>query len=218
MLRYAITDGRVLESGGSRLLWEQAAVWAANSVNYVQLREKDLSPAGLAQLARGVLQRLHGSRTRLLINGRPDVAVAIGAHGVHLTSAPGELTPSAVRAIFDSAGLPRPIVSVSTHTIAEVQRAVKGHADLILFGPIFGKLVAGEEFGRRLGLDALRQACAAAARSPNPGSSKLLALGGITQENTPSAIEAGAAGIAGIRLFARSPKYWRPPLSEQVST
>ena len=99
MLRYAITDRARFpgdESAREAALLQQAARLAAAGVGYVQLREKDLSPAALAALTSKLLAtlRAHSPAPRLLINSRADVAVAAGADGVHLTSAEGSLTPA----------------------------------------------------------------------------------------------------------------------------
>lgn len=175
-------------------LVRQTALWAANGIDYIQLREKDLPSATLADFARRILEALRDTETRLLINSRADIAVAISAHGVHLTSSPGQLTPAQVRELYAAAHLPPPILSISCHTPAEVEQA-RQHADLILFAPVFQKSVAGEIVTPGQGLEALRAASLAAAPTP------VYALGGITPENAPACLAAGAAGIAGIRLF-----------------
>jgi thiamine-phosphate pyrophosphorylase len=164
----------------------------------------------LAALARKLLAALATGdpAPELLVNSRADVAIAVAAAGVHLTAAPGELTPAQVRQLYAAAGLPEPIVSVSCHTLAEVARARDSAASLILFGPVFEKVTfekavsAGEPIATGsgplatgAGLHLLRAACAAAASIP------VLALGGITQANTAACLAAGAAGIAAIRLF-----------------
>ncbi len=136
-----------------------------------------------------------GGKTKLLVNGRADVAVAAGADGVHLTSRPGELTAEQVRRVFAAAGRGAPLVSASCHTLEDVRRAVDGGVDLVLSGPVFEKRVAGEVVVAGVGLEALREACTAAAGKP------VLALGGVTWENAALCLEAGAAGVAGIRLF-----------------
>ena len=118
-----------------------------------------------------------------------------GAAGVHLTARPDELTPAEVRRRFALLGAPPPIVGVSCHTLEQVQRADAGGADLILFGPVFEKRVAGVVVVAGVGLDDLRAACAASAAAP------VLALGGVTRGNAPLCLQAGAAGVAGIRLF-----------------
>jgi thiamine-phosphate pyrophosphorylase len=201
MLRYAITDrARLLGDDYSALL-QQAAHLASTGIDYLQLREKDLSPVDLATLSRKLLAilRTHSPAPRLLINSRADVAIATGADGVHLTSAPGSLTPGDVRRLYTSANLPEPVVSVSCHTLAEVAAASGLDSDsaatLILFGPVFEKRVGGNLISEGTGLDLLHLACTTAGHTP------VLALGGITHENTPACLAAGAAGIAAIRLF-----------------
>jgi thiamine-phosphate pyrophosphorylase len=201
MLRCAITDGKSyalsveMQRAG---LVEKARRWAAQGIDLIQVREKHLEAGALLRLAEAMLRVLRleeGSRTKLLVNGRADVAIAAGAHGVHLTSREGELTPEQVRAVFAQAGRPAPVVSVSCHTLEEVARAKENGADYILFGPVFEKRVGNEAVKQGLGLDLLRQACLVA--SPIP----VLALGGVDADNTASCIAAGAGGIAAIRSF-----------------
>jgi thiamine-phosphate pyrophosphorylase len=200
MLRYAITS-RALYPGDEHekqaaLLYE-AARWAAEGIDIIQLREKDLPAADLASLAREILRAISikNSPAKLLINSRADIALATGAHGVHLTAAPNELTPAQVRSLYASTNLPAPIITVSCHTVEDVRRAHENHADAILFAPVFEKTFAGKIITPGQGIDRLRDACRAA--SPIP----VYALGGVTLENAPSCLAAGAAGIAGIRLF-----------------
>ncbi len=202
MRRYAITDRSLLlpdgETGEYRLseLVRQTARWAAEGVDYIQLREKDLPAATLVDLSRQILAVLGDSATRLLINSRLDIAVAARAHGVHLTSAPGGLTPAQVREVYSTANLPRPVVSVSCHTLDEVEVA-RNEADLILFAPVFHKTVGGEMVNAGVGLEGLRAACVAA------GSTPVYALGGVTYENASECLRMGADGVAGIHLFHR---------------
>ncbi len=202
MLRCAITDfTRTAGSPESRRQAARSALrrWSAEGIDFVQLREKSL-PAGelfdLAQtLQRDLLQT--GSSTRLLINARADVAIAAANQGVHLTSGAGELSPRQVRCLFAHAGHPNPFISASCHTPEHAARTrIAGAADLILFGPVFEKMVGGALATEGVGLTLLREAVYAA--DPVP----VLALGGVTAANTPDCLHAGAAGIAGIRLFA----------------
>lgn len=199
MLRYAITS-RVLFPGSEEqkqaALVEQCARWAVESIDIIQLREKDLLTGALASLTRSILAAISGANTKLLINSRADVALATGAHGVHLTAVPAELAPGQVRYLYEEAGRAVPFVSVSCHTLDEVKQARANQADAILFAPVFGKTAADHAITPAAGVEALRKACAAAAPVP------VHALGGITLENAASCIEAGARGIAGIRLFA----------------
>jgi thiamine-phosphate pyrophosphorylase len=166
-------------------------------VEFVQLREKALAAEELLKLAEAMREGLRevGGGTKLLVNGPAAVAVAAGADGVHLTSRVGEQTAAEVRRVFAAAGAGEPVVSASCHTLAEVRRAVDQGVDLILFGPVFEKRVAGIVVVEGVGLERLREACAAVGGIP------VLALGGVTWESAGRCVEAGAAGVAGIRLF-----------------
>jgi thiamine-phosphate pyrophosphorylase len=201
VIRYAITEGSLwagVEPADRQELLALAVRWAAEQVEYIQLREKDLPAAELEQLAcaiNGVLSA-SGEKTKLLINSHADVAIATGAAGVHLTAVPDGISPTQVRTLFAQAGRSAPVISVSCHTLDEVVRARQDQVDLILFGPIFGKSVAGAEVIPAAGLDALSAACEAAGEIP------VLALGGVNGANTAECLTAGAKGIAGIRLFA----------------
>jgi thiamine-phosphate pyrophosphorylase len=214
MVRYAITDRARFsgdESAREAALLQQARSLAGVRVDFLQLREKDLGAAALVTLARKLLEtlRAHTPTPKLLINSRADVAVAAQADGVHITSEFGSLSPANVRDLYASASLPEPIVSVSCHTLAEVAHARDAGASLILFGPVFEKVVVDESavggittqpidalISEGIGLNLLHIACSAAAPTP------VLALGGITPENTAACLAAGAAGIAAIRLFS----------------
>jgi thiamine-phosphate pyrophosphorylase len=200
MLRYAITS-RTLYPGDEQekqaALVRQASRWATDGIDLIQLREKDLPATTLAAIAHKILRAIASATgpTRLLINSDPNIAIATGAHGVHLTAAPDELAPAQVRALYASANLSAPIITVSCHTLEEVERAHTSKVDAILFAPVFEKIIAGQIITSGQGLDKLRTACAAAAPIP------VYALGGVTLENARSCLDAGAAGIAGIRLF-----------------
>ncbi len=200
MLRYAITN-RALFAGDDReqqaALVEQAARWAADGIDFIQLREKDLPAATLAGLARRILAHIASSAApaRLLINSRSDIALATGAHGVHLTASPGELTPAEVHRVFAAANRPAPMLTVSCHTHQEIVRARENNVSAILFAPVFEKPLPDNEALPGQGLDHLHAACIAAAPVP------VYALGGVTRENTSACLHAGAAGVAGIRLF-----------------
>jgi thiamine-phosphate pyrophosphorylase len=203
MIRYAITS-RALYLGDEQekqaALIAEASRWIRDGIAFIQLREKGLSAATLAALTRNLLHQINlsGSSTRLLINSRLDIALATGAHGVHLSSSPDELSPTQVRKLYTSTARPLPLITIACHTQAEVQRASQEKVDAILFAPVFEKLLTGNEKLPGQGLDQLRAACLAAAPVP------VYALGGVTAQNAPSSLEAGAAGVAGIRLFHQS--------------
>jgi thiamine-phosphate pyrophosphorylase len=195
MLRYAITD-RAVFHGSLEVLLDRIVDIAGN-IDYLQIRERDLPAAELERFAARVMVALKplAQRPRVLINHRADVAIGCGADGVHLRSAPsGELRSEQIFAMYANAGLPEPAISVSCHSLGEVSTC--GNASLILLGPIFEKRLrvpAESQAGR--GLAVLRRACALAYPVP------VLALGGVTAANQADCLEAGASGVAGIRLF-----------------
>ncbi len=213
MARYAISDlsnavrPRGLDAPAyRRMRWGEALHrWASIGVDFVQLREKELATEELLALAEaamvsfqgaGAVRGAQGRRPKLLLNGRPDVAAAARADGVHLPAGPGELRPAQVREVFRAAGLPQCTVSVSCHNLAEVSAARERGADLLLFGPVFEKRIGSELVVEGTGLTLLGEACRLAHPIP------VLALGGVTPENLQSCLDAGAGGIAGIRQFA----------------
>ncbi len=180
-----------------RALPLRCAALAREGIDLLLIREKDLQAGVLVELCREIagVVRQNNSRTRILVASRLDVALAAGLDGVHLASGAGELSPALVRGVYRRAHLPEPFVSVSCHTLDDVGRARDAQACAALFAPVFGKMVAGERVTPPTGLEGLRAACAEAAPMP------VFALGGVSWENAAECIRAGAAGVAGIRLF-----------------
>jgi thiamine-phosphate pyrophosphorylase len=174
MIRCYVTDRRQ----GNLLAWVSAAV--RNGIDIIQVREKDLDAQELYDLVCRVRDAAEGTSTKILVNDRLDIALAAGIDGLHL---PGNGLPTAsVRPLVKTLGR-------SAHALEEVIEAEAGGADFVIFGPIFdtpGKIPVG--------LAALRSVTRAV-KLP------VLAIGGITHENTPAVLDAGAAGIAAIRLF-----------------
>jgi thiamine-phosphate pyrophosphorylase len=210
LLLYYITDRTAFsrdEATRRRLLLKKICEAASAGVDYIQLREKDLSTHELESLAREAVRAIREAlstahpplSTALLINSRTDVALAAGAHGVHLRSE--DVSPREVVEVWQKCGAGKlragfarqlspqaPVIAVSCHSPAQVTRAAANSATFAVFAPVFEKRDASPT-----GLDALREACEA--KIP------VLSLGGVTLANARSCIAAGAAGIAGIRLF-----------------
>jgi len=163
---------------------------AAAGVDFIQLREKDLSTRELEQLARSAVKSVRensGGRTRLLLNSRSDVALAVGADGVHLRSQ--DISVSAAAEVWKLAGANPPTIAVSCHGIRDVEQAAKGTTSFVVFAPVFEKgRITNDD-----GVATLKEAC----RQKIP----VIALGGVTLENAKACLDAGAAGVAGIRLF-----------------
>jgi thiamine-phosphate pyrophosphorylase len=188
LLLYYITDRRQFagdEASQRCALLAKIAEAAHCGVDFIQLREKDLNGGELEALARDAVRavRENSLLTRLLINSRTDVAIASGADGVHLRSE--DVLPGKVRAVWGQAA---PVISVSCHSSDEVASAAAEGADLAVFAPVFEK-----QGSSVAGLSGLRMAC------EHP--IKVLGLGGVTLENAQACVVAGAAGVAGIRLF-----------------
>lgn len=206
MLLYYITDRRSFggtEAEQRNAVLRRIAEAARAGVDYVQLREKDLSPRELESLAREALcaVRDNSDSSRLLINGRTDIALACDADGVHLPG--GEIAASEVRALWMKCSDRPPVIGVSAHSAAEVRYAHAHGTDFTVFAPIFEKVQTST---KGVGLDALRECCATPIATANTeqgysGSFAVLALGGVTLANAPACLEAGASGVAGIRLF-----------------
>ena len=146
-------------------------------------------------LVRAVLEA--AGKMHVLLSTRLDVALAAGATGVHLGASPGGLKAGQVGQVYVEAGLRIPLVSKACHTLSEVRQATDEGVDLILFGPVFGKNVAGVEVLAGVGVERLREACRVAEGT------QIFALGGVDGENSRECVDAGAAGVAGIRLFSR---------------
>jgi thiamine-phosphate pyrophosphorylase len=193
MQLYAITDRKLSVQPVLSLVEE----WSTGGVDFIQLREKDLSVAALQSLTREMAARIDRRRSKLLVNVSSSESAALvlgaGADGVHLAGSPLLGAASSVRKAFRSSN---PIVSVPCHSLKDIDVACKEQVDLILFSPIFEKVLAGNVAAEAQGLEGLRLACAAARGVP------VLALGGVTVANALQCVAAGAAGIAGIRLFA----------------
>lgn len=194
MLLYYITDRKLLgdnERQQRERLLEKIVQAARAGVDYIQLREKDLNARELESLAREAVRVIGASngQTRLLINSRTDVALAAGAGGVHLTS--NDISPAEVRTIWRNADGPgEPVIAVSCHGEAEVIAAEEAGASFAVFGPVFQKAGVADH---PTGTAQLRAVCLH--RIP------VLALGGVTAENARQCTEAGAKGVAGIRIF-----------------
>ena len=225
MQLYAITDRSLLSaddsaSGGphtQQALSALAHTWAAGGVAYIQIREKDLSTDALATLSEAVVAETRPFKVHVLVNGMPRVAAAAGAGGIHLPAGWTAEAIAAARNVFQQRGRVA-IISVACHSSAETVRARDLGADLALLSPVYEKrLRQAAEDGEPdlekemkmvsrpgMGLAVFREACTLSAPLP------IFALGGVTAANAPQCVEAGAAGVAAIRLFMGKAEAWRP--------
>ena len=157
-------------------------------VDFIQIREKDLSTRELVSLARSARDMKRGHETKILVNDRLDVALAADLDGIHLGQ-------SSVPAQQIRDKLPKPdfLFGVSTHSLEEVGAARKHGANFITFGPVFFS-PSKASYGDPVGLESLKKACQFA-RIP------VFALGGVDKKNYFECLLNGASGIAAIRLF-----------------
>jgi thiamine-phosphate pyrophosphorylase len=174
-------------------LAERIGSTIAAGVDWIQLREKDLTARQLAQLAAEAMRAAQRTSAKILVNDRLDVALAAGAAGVHLG---GQSVPVAAVAEKRSRLPEGFLVGASCHALAEAEAAACAGADYIIFGPVFAT-PSKAAYGPPQGLEKLAEVCARV-RVP------VLAIGGITAENAAACLRAGAAGIAAIRLFQQS--------------
>ena len=189
-----VTDRRSLAGAPElvlKLQLEKIEKAAKAGVDWIQIREKDLSGRELAQLTKDAMVRT-GSGTAVLVNERADVACATRARGVHL----GErgLPVAEARRLFRER-FPKEnfIVGVSAHSLNGARQAEQAGADYVIFGPVYATPTKAS-LGAPQGAQRLEEICQ---RLKIP----VLAIGGITLENAGECFAAGAGGIAAIRLF-----------------
>lgn len=194
-----VTDRRTLpasEQDARRTLLCRIAAAAEAGVDWIQIREKDLSGRECVSITRQAVQLAASSeatvRARVIVNDRLDVALATQAGGVHL----GEksIPPQEARRLVNLLDREKDfLIGVSCHSLEAAKAAEQGGADYLFFGPVFAT-PSKAVYGPPQGLERLTEVCRAVAIP-------VLAIGGITLENAAACLSAGASGIAAIRLF-----------------
>lgn len=186
-----VTDRKSLgeSEGGTGVLGKIRAASAAG-VNWVQIREKDLSGRELLGLAREAVAAEGGAR--VIVNDRLDVALAAGVAGVHL----GRESLGSRDVVSWCRGGHAPadfLVGVSCHSLEDAREADRAGASYIFFGPVFDT-PSKRGMGEPQGVARLAGICRGVAIP-------VLAIGGVSEENAAECIRAGATGIAVIRMF-----------------
>lgn len=190
-----VTDRKSLTGssgkGHSCLLLDKIEAVGRAGVDWVQIREKDMSGREMAELVAEAL-RLVPRACRVVVNDRLDVAMAADAGGVHLGEA--GLPVNEVRRLVQERNLQSDFhVGVSTHSLEAAMEAQKAGADYLIFGPVFAT-PSKSGYGTPQGLGELERVCQSV-------SLPVLAIGGVTLENAGACLAAGACGVAAIRLF-----------------
>src|SRR5215467_5153178 len=200
-----VTDRRSLplstSSDAISMLLKTIESVAAAGADWIQIREKDLCGGEWLDLARSALNTVRNKAplARIFINDRVDVALAAGAGGVHISE--NGFSVSDARRLCErfekDSGKPLDfMIGVSCHSLGSAIGAARDGADYIYFSPIF-HTPAKAFYGPPQGVERLRKICQAV-------SIPVIALGGINLENAASCFEAGARGVAAIRLFQQA--------------
>ena len=185
---YALTDVRV--SGLSHA--EQVELLSAGGATLIQLREKGLPARNFYQQAKAAIEVAARRGVQLIINDRVDVALAVGAAGVHLGQ--DDMPPEAARSLLG----PNAVIGYSTHNIDQALAATKLPIDYLAIGPIF-PTTSKSDTAPVLGLEGLRTVRRAIGAFP------LVAIGGISHANSREVIEAGADSVAVISALLSDP-------------
>jgi thiamine-phosphate diphosphorylase len=174
--------------GDEALLVQRVREAAAAGVDLVQVRERDMEACALSRLVSQCLDVVTGTRTRVLVNDRLDVALAAGAHGVHLRS--DSMSAARARSLTPLGFL----IGRSVHSVEEAIRVTTdGGVDYLLFGAVFA--TASKPGYTPAGVGMLAEVAAAT-------SLPVLGVGGITMETAPRLTDTGCAGFAAIGWFA----------------
>ena len=186
-----VTDRRRVsaEPDAAGALVDLVASAARAGVDLIQIRERDLDGGPLLALVRRCLDAIEGTTAKILVNDRTDVALAAGAHGVHLRT--DSIGAAKIRALLPDGA----IIGRSIHSIQEAEAAARERAvDYLIFGTLFE--TASKSPSHHLAtLDELADVCRAAAGLP------VLAIGGMNVERAALVRRAGASGVAGIGVF-----------------
>ena len=185
---YLVTD-RALSLGRSTVEVVRAAI--RGGVSCVQLREKGCSTREFMDEARLLKALLVGTGVPLFINDRLDVALAVGADGVHLGQ--NDLAIADARRLVGN----RMIIGISAESVADAVRAEAEGADYIGASPVF-TTPTKTDTAPPLGLDGLR-AIRRAVQLP------LVAIGGIDADNAAQVLRAGADGLAVVSAIVSAP-------------
>jgi len=171
---------------------EQVRRLALGGAKVIQLREKDMTGAALDDAAVEALAVAREHGVRLIINDRVDIAMAVGADGVHLGQ--DDLSPAVVRRLLGG----RVIIGYSTHNLAQAQEALTLQIDYIAIGPVFSTSTKADT-APTVGLDGIAEVKKAIGNVP------LIAIGGINEMNAASVFDAGADSVAVISALLCDP-------------
>jgi thiamine-phosphate pyrophosphorylase len=176
---YPITDARITTLSHAA----QVRKLIEGGATFIQLREKHASPKDFYEDAKEALKIARAANVKIIINDRVDIALALGADGVHLGQ--DDLPPAHARRILGE----KAIIGFSTHSIAQIIEAIEFPVDYLAIGPVFATKTK-ENPDKIVGLEGVKKAREAVGKFP------LVAIGGITSDNLRAVFEAGADASA----------------------
>jgi thiamine-phosphate pyrophosphorylase len=176
---YPITDARLSKISHA----EQVERLIGGGANFIQLREKYATAQEFYESARACLQVARNNGTKIIINDRVDIALALNADGVHLGQ--DDLPPDEARKILGE----KAIIGFSTHNVEQAIEAVRMPIDYVAVGPIF-TTTTKENPDETIGLDGLKKVRAAIGDFP------LVAIGGMNSSNLREVLNSGANSAA----------------------
>jgi thiamine-phosphate diphosphorylase len=160
---------------------------SAAGVDVIQIRERGRDDRELVALTRQIVAVSTGTRAKVIVNDRADIAIAAGAAGVHLRA--DSVPADRIRPIAPAGFL----VGRSAHSVTEARAAADSGVDYLVMGTVYTtKSKPGATV--RSGLSQLREVCRTV-------SIPVLAIGGISKDNVSEVAAAGAAGVAAIGIF-----------------
>ena len=185
---YLITDRKLLASYEALTAAVEESL--KGGARAVQLREKDVGTRELLGMAYSLREITERYKARLFINGRVDIAMAVGADGVHLG-----ISDIPVHAARKAAGNDM-LIGASAHSVTEAKRAEQEGADFVTFGPVY-ETPSKLQYGKPVGVQAIE-------RVKEEVSIPVFAIGGVNRERVGEALKAGAYGVAIISAILAS--------------
>jgi len=180
----AIVDADTAARAGWPLI-DLARAYLRGGARFLQIRAKNLAAGAFLETAAAIVESAHGYGATVVVNDRADIARLAAADGVHVGQE--DLAPEAARSIVGATRL----VGVSTHTVGQLQRALREPVNYLAVGPVFSTATKDTGYAP-IGLEQVRAAAAIAAAAGLP----LVAIGGMTLDRAREVIEAGAASVA----------------------
>jgi thiamine-phosphate pyrophosphorylase len=181
---YAIVDAEACAAAG-RAPIDVARAFLNGGVRWLQLRCKSMPSGPFLDLARAILEDANSADATVIINDRADITALSNAPGLHIGQT--DLSPADARAVIG----PSPMLGLSTHTRQQWEQALGEPISYVAIGPVFGSLTKQTGYDA-IGLSTVTQVAAAASAMGLP----TVAIGGITMDNAPSVIDAGASSVA----------------------